>query len=68
MKIQDNEIMYVITGFIIISFIIFTAGLKSYMKNNEDVILNMKDTEKGKKERRKYIIKNILHQYSIGLF
>ena len=49
-KIQDEDTMYVITGLIaIIAFLIFVAALKSYLKNNEDVILNMKDTKEGKR-------------------
>lgn len=64
-KIQDEDTMYVITGLIaIIAFLIFVAALKSYLKNNEDVILNMKDTKEGKKERTTHIVR----KYLISLF
>lgn len=64
-KIQDQETMYVITVLMaMVAFVIFVAALKSYLKNNEDIILNMKDTKEGKKERTIYIVK----KYLISLF
>ena len=63
--IQDEEAMYPIAGLmIIIGFLILVAALKSYLKDNKDVILNMKDTKEGKLERTKYFVK----KYMILLF
>lgn len=63
--IQDEDAMYPITGvMIIIAFLIFVAALKAYLKNNENIILNMKDTKEGKSERIKYIVK----KYMVVLF
>ena len=56
--IQDKDAMYPITGLMtIVSLIIFVAALKAYLKDNKDVILNMKDTKEGKSERIKHIVK-----------
>lgn len=43
-----------------IAFIIFIVALKRYLKDNEDRILNMKDDEKGKFERKQYIYKKYI--------
>ena len=45
---------------IIVAFILFVTHIKMYLRNNNEIILNMKDTEEGKKERRKYLIKKYL--------
>ena len=48
---------------VIIGFIFFVGALKSYLKENSELILNMKEDMEGKKERKKYMLK----KYSITL-
>lgn len=64
--IQDEDTVIGITILMVIAaFVIFTGALQSYLKNNEDRILNMKATKEGKSERTKYItkkyIKSLIH-------
>lgn len=64
--IQDEDTVIGITVLMVIAaFVIFIGALQSYLKKNEDKILNMKDTKEGKRERTKYItkkcIKNLIH-------
>jgi len=42
---------------VIIGFIIFVGAVKKYLKENSELILNMKEDEEGKKERKKYLLK-----------
>lgn len=42
---------------VIIGFILLVAALKIYLKENSELILNMKEDEEGKKERKKYLLK-----------
>lgn len=41
----------------IITFIYIVITIKKYLLNNNEEIINMKDDEQGKKERKKYIVK-----------
>ena len=56
--IQNEDIVIpatIIMG--IVGFILFVRAIKKYLKENSELILNMKEDEEGKKERKKYILK-----------
>lgn len=58
--ITQNENIIVVSTIlmIIMAFIIFVLLIKLYLRDTSDVIINMQPTEEGKKERKKYILKN----------
>lgn len=58
-QITANETIIVVTSALVvfILFIVFVLLLKMYLKDTKSKIINMKPTEDGKKERKKYIIK-----------
>lgn len=59
--IKDEDLIYSITILMVfIALIFFTVALESYIKNRQDIILNMKDTKEGKNERVKYIVKQYI--------
>lgn len=62
--ISDETIrllLYIITA--ILSFVYFIKNIKYYLKTSDKTIINMKDTEQGKNERKKYITKKYLNEY-----
>ena len=58
-KITSNETIIGIATIlmIIMSFIVFVLSLQMYLKNTKGKIVNMKNTEDGRKERLKSILK-----------
>ena len=67
----DNEDLTITITIIlaIVAFISSISRIKSYLKENEQIILNMKDDEEGKKQRTKYIVKrNIIFILSWAIF
>ena len=67
----DNEDLTIAITIIltIVAFISSISRIKSYLKENEQIILNMKDDEEGKKQRTKYIVKrNIIFILSWAIF
>ena len=54
-------LLYIIIA--ILSFVYFIKNIKYYLKTSDKTIINMKDTEQGKNERKKYIIKKYLNEY-----
>lgn len=67
----DNENLTIAITIIltIVAFISSISRIKSYLKENEQIILNMKDDEEGKKQRTKYIVKrNIIFILSWAIF
>lgn len=67
----DNEDLTITITIIlaIVAFISSVSRIKSYLKENEQIILNMKDDEEGKKQRTKYIVKrNIIFILSWAIF
>ena len=56
--IQNKDMVIPATIIIIVvGFILFVRAVKKYLKENSELILNMKEDEEGKKERKKYILK-----------
>ena len=67
----DNEDLTITITIIlaIVAFISSISRIKLYLKENEQIILNMKDDEEGKKQRTKYIVKrNIIFILSWAIF
>ena len=67
----DNEDLTITITIIlaIVAFISSISRIKSYLKENEQIILNMKDDEEGKKQRTKYIVKrNLIFILSWAIF
>ena len=59
--IQDELVSSSIIGVtVFVAIIIFMSSVKEYLKNNEEVILNMKNTKEARKERIKYLLKKYL--------
>ena len=65
-KITSNETIIAIATILIIimSFIVFVLSLQKYLKNTKGKIVNMKNTEDGRKER----LKSILKEARFGFF
>ena len=63
--ITENENIIVISVIIMIimAFIIFVLLIKQYLINTREVIINMKPTKEGKKERIIFIVSNIAKIY-----
>ena len=58
-QVINNEDIVIVSFIImaIMGFIIFILLIKLYLKDTSEKILDMTQTEKGKKERKKYILK-----------
>ena len=52
---------------IVLLFILFIVAIKKYLRSTNETIINMKDTEEGKKERKAYLIKKYVYIF-IGCF
>ena len=69
-RLDNEDLTIAIT--IILAFVAFISSIsriKSYLKENEQIILNMKDDEEGKKQRTKYIVKrNLIFILSWAIF
>ena len=65
-KITSNETIIAIATIlmIIMSFIVFVLSIQKYLKNTKGKIVNMKNTEDGRKER----LKSILKEARFGFF
>lgn len=50
----------IMVGIVLVTFIIFIAKIKAYLKNNKEIILNMKNTKEARKERIRYLVKKYL--------
>lgn len=48
---------------VIIAFALFIVQIKMYLRNTNEIILNMKDTDEGRKERRGYLLKKHLFMF-----
>lgn len=48
---------------VIIAFSLFIIQIKMYLRNTNEIILNMKDTEEGRRERRQYLLKKHLFMF-----
>lgn len=56
--IQNEELTVgIMIGTVLVAFIIFIISVKVYLKNNREVILNMKNTKEARKERIRYLLK-----------
>lgn len=56
--IPDADLVIgIMLGTVLMAFIIFIVSVKLYLKNNEEIILNMKNTKEARKERIKYLLK-----------
>ena len=69
-RVDNEDLTITITIILaIVAFISSISRIKSYLKENEQIILNMKDDEEGKKQRTKYIVKrNIIFILSWAIF
>lgn len=63
----NNESITVIATVIltVLIFVSFIAYLKKYLNNTQDIIINMKENEEGKKERKTYIRKKYLKMIAV---
>ena len=69
-RVDNEDLTITITIILaIVAFISSISRIKSYLKENEQIILNMKDDEEGKKQRTKYIVKrNLIFILSWAIF
>lgn len=61
---KNDDITIVATIVIVaVTFLVFISALKLYLRNTQDIILNMKDDQDGRNQRKKYIVKKSIFMF-----
>ena len=60
-QLTSNENIIIVTSILVVGilFIFFLLSIKLYFKEKNNIIINMKQTKEGKKERIKYILNKL---------